>query len=128
VRALKVKKQTDEYERLTPAKVDQIRATIQSGMLISRLTGHVKGELDLTPTQVQAALGLLKKVVPDFAAVDLVPKNQVTNNNLHIVQTDSSHLTMLAQRLVELKAGIYSNPTGEMVIEGQVENIIESDC
>jgi len=98
----------EDSARITPGKVEQLRATIKAGMLITRLTDHVKGEVDLSPTQVQAALGLLKKCVPDFASMDLVPKNNITQN-LHIVQTDSNHLTQLAQRLVELKAGIYQN-------------------
>ncbi len=38
-------------------------------MLINRLQDHVKGDVELTPTQVSAALGLLKKTAPDLSAV-----------------------------------------------------------
>lgn len=39
-------------------------------MLINRLTDHVLGKVDMAPSQVTAGLGLLKKVIPDLAAVD----------------------------------------------------------
>jgi hypothetical protein len=40
-------------------------------MLINRLEDHVDGKNDMSSTQVQAALGLLKKAVPDLAAHQL---------------------------------------------------------
>lgn len=47
----------------------ETRAKIQTSQLINRLESHILGEVDLKPTQVQAALGLLKKTIPDLAAV-----------------------------------------------------------
>jgi hypothetical protein len=38
-------------------------------MLINRLTLFVKGKVELSPHQVTAALGLLKKTLPDLASV-----------------------------------------------------------
>ena len=43
------------------------RDRIQSGMLVHCLQSHVVGELDLKPTQVQSALGLLRKTIPDIS-------------------------------------------------------------
>jgi hypothetical protein len=44
---------------------------IREGMLISRLEKIALGKvLDAQPHQVTAALGLLKKVCPDLAAID----------------------------------------------------------
>jgi hypothetical protein len=50
---------------------DETRAKIQASQLINRLQDHVLSDLDLKPTQVQAALGLLKKTLPDLTATEL---------------------------------------------------------
>lgn len=47
-----------------PKTIEKIRAT----QLIKRLEEHVLGEVEMGSTQVTAALGLIKKVVPDQAA------------------------------------------------------------
>jgi hypothetical protein len=39
-------------------------------MLINRLQDHVNGTVELSATQVTAALGLLKKTAPDLSAVE----------------------------------------------------------
>lgn len=46
-----------------------VKNRIRTSMLINRLSDHVVGKVDLKPTQVTAALGLLKKTTPDLAAV-----------------------------------------------------------
>jgi len=38
-------------------------------MLVNRLENHVLGECDMQSTQVQAALGLLNKTLPNLQAV-----------------------------------------------------------
>ncbi len=48
-----------------PAVRDKIRA----GMLADRLEKHVEGKLELTASQVRAAEILLRKIVPDLAAI-----------------------------------------------------------
>ena len=45
---------------------DETRAKIQTSQLINRLQDHVFGKVDLVSTQVQSALGLLKKTLPDM--------------------------------------------------------------
>ena len=47
---------------------DEHRLKIQTSMLINRLTDFVKGEVEMQPHQVTAALGLLKKSLPDLSA------------------------------------------------------------
>jgi hypothetical protein len=47
------------------AYAEAVRARIRAGGIAKRLEGHVLGKVEMTSTQVQAALGLLKKVVPD---------------------------------------------------------------
>lgn len=46
---------------------DRTKLRIQTTQLIKRLESHVLGTVDMKPTQVQAALGLLKKTTPDLA-------------------------------------------------------------
>lgn len=45
------------------------REKIQASQLINRLTDHVNGKADMKASQVTAALGLLKKAIPDLQAV-----------------------------------------------------------
>lgn len=47
------------------------RDRIQTSMLINRLESFVKGEVELSPPQVTAALGLLKKTLPDLSQSDV---------------------------------------------------------
>ncbi len=60
----------------------ETRERIKGGLLIKRLMDHVFGHVELTKTQVSAALGLLKKVVPDLSAIE--HSGEVTQN--HIVR------------------------------------------
>ncbi len=50
---------------------DSTRNKIQTSMLVNRLTDHVLGKVDMKPSQVTAALGLIKKTLPDLSAVDM---------------------------------------------------------
>jgi hypothetical protein len=52
----------------TPQKV---RERIQVSMLIKRLTNHIRGKQPISPTQLKAIEILLKKSLPDLAAVEL---------------------------------------------------------
>lgn len=49
---------------------DETRAKIQTSQIINRLQSHILGTVDLKPTQVQAALGLLKKTIPDLSQAE----------------------------------------------------------
>jgi len=50
---------------------DETRLKIQVSQLINRLQDHVFGQVDLTPSQIQAAQILLKKALPDLQAMEL---------------------------------------------------------
>ncbi len=52
--------------RLRAKHQDEIREKIRASQLVNRLENHVLGEVEMKPTQVTAALGLLKKCVPDM--------------------------------------------------------------
>ena len=49
---------------------DETRAKIKASQLVNRLTDHALGKVGMTASQVTAALGLLKKALPDLAAIE----------------------------------------------------------
>lgn len=55
--------------RLTHSKKDKDR--IRASQLCNRLDSFVRGEIVLSPAQVQAAKILIGKVVPDLKSVEL---------------------------------------------------------
>jgi hypothetical protein len=48
----------------------EARSKIQSSQLVNRLQKHVLGASVLDSSQVSAALGLLRKIIPDLAAIE----------------------------------------------------------
>jgi hypothetical protein len=50
--------------------IDKFRARIQVDMLLRRLEGLADGTVEMPPHAVTAALGLLRKVMPDTAQVE----------------------------------------------------------
>lgn len=49
---------------------EETRAKIKAGNIVTRLQKFVEGEVEMVPHQVTAALGLLKKVLPDMTSVE----------------------------------------------------------
>lgn len=57
--------------RITKIRHDEnTRMKIKAGNIIDRLEKLVAGEIDMKPHAVTAALGLLKKIVPDLTSVE----------------------------------------------------------
>ncbi len=52
--------------RLRRYHQDEVREKIRASQLVNRLEDHAFGSVDMTSTQVSAALGLLKKCLPDM--------------------------------------------------------------
>ena len=50
---------------------DSQRVKIQNSNILNALIEHVMGNRKMSSTQVSAGLGLMKKVLPDLASVDL---------------------------------------------------------
>lgn len=48
---------------------DEHRVKIQNSNILNALIEHVSGVREMSPTQVTAGLGLLKKVLPDISQV-----------------------------------------------------------
>lgn len=74
-----------------------VRQRIQTSQLINRLTDHAFGECDMSATQVSAALGILRKSLPDLTAVshsgslELTKPEELTDAELaHIAKHGSS--------------------------------------
>lgn len=57
--------------RLRTMHQDDVRAKIQTSQIINRLTDHIDGKVELSASQVTAAMGLLKKTLPDLSSVEL---------------------------------------------------------
>ena len=55
--------------RLNPRHSDMVRTKIQASQLVNRLTSHAFGEVEMTPTQVQAAKILLDKALSNAPVV-----------------------------------------------------------
>ncbi len=68
--------------RLNPRNDETARAKIQTTQIIKRLASHVLGECEMSATQVAAALGLLRKVLPDLAVTDLNIDGELRNRDV----------------------------------------------
>ena len=55
------------------------RQKIKASQIINRLNGAALGEVDMTASQLRAALGLLAKVLPDLSASDNVTTHVQTD-------------------------------------------------
>lgn len=56
---------------LHPARAEEVRQKIRANEIIQSLEDHILNGKDMGASQVSAALGLLKKSIPDLAAVEL---------------------------------------------------------
>jgi hypothetical protein len=56
--------------RKTMMHSDIVRNRIRTSALINRLQEFVDGKIELSAAQVTAALGLIRKTVPDLASVE----------------------------------------------------------
>jgi len=56
--------------RLNPDHDERTRAKIQTSQILNRLNAFIFGKVELSPAQVTAALGLLRKTIPDLASIE----------------------------------------------------------
>lgn len=66
---------------LNPAAVEVIREKIEAEKIIKKLNNHILDGEEMSSSQVSAALGLLRKRVPDLSAVE--HKSDPDNPLLH---------------------------------------------
>lgn len=71
---------------------DEHRTKIANSQILNRLVGHVEGTVELSSTQVTAALGLLKKVMPDLQSTQISgdPENPLGVSLVERVIIDAS--------------------------------------
>jgi hypothetical protein len=73
---------------------ERVRERIKTTMLLDRVQGHALGEVEMTPSQLQAAFGLLDRTVPKLSQVqhvgdaDADPIQTVTR--IELVDLDAS--------------------------------------
>ena len=72
----------------SPGYVDAVRNRIRAGGIVFRLEQHVLGAIPMSATQVSAALGLLRKCVPDLATVEHTGKNGGPIETKQVSETD----------------------------------------
>lgn len=58
---------------------DAHRDKIRNSNILNALVEHAEGSREMTGTQVTAALGLLKKVMPDLSAVDMHAEHDISD-------------------------------------------------
>jgi hypothetical protein len=78
-----------------------VRDRIQTTKLVDRLTDHVLGKVEMQPTQVTAALGLLKKALPDLSATEFTGT---------VIHRDANELS--DSELADIAAGRRSQDAG----------------
>ena len=84
--------------RLNPKHDERTRAKIQTSQIINRLEKFVKGDVELNAAQVTAALGLLRKTLPDLSSVEMTA--EVNNRyTVDLTQYNTKELEQL-ERLV----------------------------
>ncbi len=54
-----------------PRSAEAIRQRIKAEALTERLQGHALGQTPMSPSQITAAIALLKKVSPDLKSIDI---------------------------------------------------------
>ena len=88
--------------RLRKFHSDEIRQKIQASCIIDRLQKHINGDVDMTSTQVSAAMGLLDRSVPKLSQIQHVGDE---DNPVHINSTmDVSNIS--TDSLKEIMAAV----------------------
>ena len=77
---------------------DAHRDKIRKSKILQRLINHAEGTEDMTQTQVTAALGLLKKALPDLSSVEMTGKDGGPIEHADVTQ-DASDFTSRISRL-----------------------------
>ncbi len=102
--------------RLNPRHDERTRAKIQTSQIINRLEQHVKGDVQMTGTQVRAAEILLKKTLPDLTSVELFGK--VTHECKDVALDEVARMLIFAMR-DSRERGV----TFDGIIEGKVVEV-----
>lgn len=58
---------------------EEYREKIAKSQILRRLIMHAEGTVEMSPSQVTAAIALLRKCIPDLMAVDISAKHEVVH-------------------------------------------------
>lgn len=61
---------------------EEVKAKIRTSQLINRLNSFIMGKVELSPAQVTAALGLIRKKLPDLSSVDMEVENKLATYDI----------------------------------------------
>jgi hypothetical protein len=62
------------------------RVKIQNSNILNALIEHAEGKREMTSTQVQSGLGLMKKVLPDLSSVELTGDDENPIQVVHAIE------------------------------------------
>ncbi len=71
--------------RINAMHSEAVRQRIKTSYLVNALTNYVRGTRKMEPAQVTAALGLLKKTIPDIQAIEHIGEIE---HRHHVVQAE----------------------------------------
>ena len=77
-----------------------VRQRIRTSQLVLRLTNHAHGRVEMSATQVTAALGLLRKSLPDLTAIshsgviETIRPEELSNERLASIAAGSGARTV----------------------------------
>ena len=94
--------------------IERTKQKIQASMLVNRLTKFVNDEITLSAAQVTAALGLIKKVIPDLSSVTMDMNATVEIAEYDLDRLNDRELNAVESALVKAAvAGGSESGTGE---------------
>ncbi len=67
-------------KRNRPGLSEATRKRIQTTMIVKQLEKHVLGKVEMTATQVTAALGLIRKTLPDLQSQEIKAEVKTRQN------------------------------------------------
>jgi hypothetical protein len=70
---------------------EEHRVKIQNSNILNALIEHVEGKREMSPTQVTAGLGLLKKALPDLSTVTMQGDEDNPLRSIHRIELVAGH-------------------------------------
>lgn len=87
--------------RLNPRHQEMVRNKIKASQLINVLQDHVLNGRELLPTQITAAVALLKKVVPDTTSSSVTVTHSKRVSYAHRIKDPAPALAPPAEETLE---------------------------
>ncbi len=80
------KKGMHRQRQLDPDVAERIRQRILSSKIAQRLVDVMEGKLEMSATQAQVSIALLRKVLPDLQATEITQKGRTWVDELRDIQ------------------------------------------